>query len=655
MGNTFDFILSPEQFSKYIWHKHTLTLRRLPFRLAAQAVLMLGWFALVFFFFGIFGTAPKWISISALGIVFATLWTASFLQRRGLDRIYRRKNHLAGVPCRLTVDEEGLRHSSPGCELLMGWSRLAGIDETDDVVTVHVDEIYSLPIPASAFGSKEEKEAFIAHVRSKIGSSALESSRRPEESAATTEAIADPPQEATRTVTRNAAAFFGNVLNGFRLMFFRRVEAERIAVAWWQVAAFALAGLAIPFLHDLASVGFNGYFGWWGIPSALVHVPVILFAAIASASALGRSEKTLLLLQIFFMIAIAIDIVLYSADFAVHAIYPHFLSLALLQASAIVPVVWLGLACARAAANFSASFRRGALACTACFVLLAGPLFAMGQERSLWYPARAGEADGGNYLKGLSEEALYNQPKLLDKELAAVHAGRPGVIDVYFIGVAGYSTQDVFMKEVESVDAMFRSRFGSAEKTIRLVNNRNSAERLPLATVTSIGAALNRVGKVMDRDEDILFLFLTSHGSESPHRLSLNFWPLSLTDLDPGKLRALLDESGVRNRVVVVSACYSGGFIEPLKDENTLIITASAADRNSFGCSNEAEWTYFGKAYFDEALRKTYSFVEAFAAARQSIEDREKKEGNRPSQPQMSVGEGIKAKLAALQMQLERQ
>lgn len=210
------------------------------------------------------------------------------------------------------------------------------------------------------------------------------------------------------------------------------------------------------------------------------------------------------------------------------------------------------------------------------------------------------------------------------------------------------------MKEINAVSRLFQERFGTGGKTIRLVNNRKTLASSPVASVTSLRASLIRVAEVMDRDEDILFLFLTSHGSKA-HRFSLDLRPLRLQELDPAKLRDLLDESGIRNRVIIVSACYSGGFVDSLKDENSLVISASAVDKNSFGCSNDAEWTYFGKAYFDEALRKTHSFVDAFELAKPIIADREKKEGYTASEPQIALGETIKPKLLKLARQLDSQ
>jgi Peptidase C13 family len=207
------------------------------------------------------------------------------------------------------------------------------------------------------------------------------------------------------------------------------------------------------------------------------------------------------------------------------------------------------------------------------------------------------------------------------------------------------------MKEVNAVSRLFRERFGAEGKIVQLVNNRKSSASSPLATTTSLRAALQRMAEVMDKDEDLLFLFLTTHGSRS-HRLALDFWPLQLHELHPARLRGMLDESGVRNRVIVVSACYSGGFVDALRNEHTLVISASAPDKNSFGCSDEAEWTYFGKAYFDEALRKTHSFVTAFELAKPVIAEREREQGYQPSDPQMALGEEIKPKLLLLERQL---
>ncbi|HEY3306040.1 MAG TPA: C13 family peptidase [Candidatus Binatia bacterium] len=448
------------------------------------------------------------------------------------------------------------------------------------------------------------------------------------------------------------AAFLDNLANGFRLALFLRIREDRLTVAWWQIAAFGLAGWLISVVSAVATMHLHPAMLFWTIPSAASELPVFGLAAILAAYVIGRSDRTLTLLQAFLMINVAIQLAGSVAYGAVGSFLNHTALRLIGDEYAIIPQLWLAMACAKTTVSlFPSARRRASIAAALCAVMLGLPAMAQYAERAFLLQTAEGEESGSTDYKGLDESVLYGQSGVLERELAGARPGRPGVIDVYFIGIGGYANQDVFMKEVDAVDRLFRERFDAEGKTIRLVNNRKTVATSPLASVTSLRASLKRVAEVMNRDEDILFLFLTSHGSKE-HRLSLDFWPVKFHELDPATLRALLDDSGIRNRVVVVSACYSGGFIGPLKDQNTLVISASAADRNSFGCSNEVEWTYFGKAYFDEALRQTHSFVEAFEIAKLAVAEREKKNGYKPSEPQIAVGEAIKPKLSTLEQQL---
>lgn len=249
------------------------------------------------------------------------------------------------------------------------------------------------------------------------------------------------------------------------------------------------------------------------------------------------------------------------------------------------------------------------------------------------------------------EEVLQLQPQLLQQNLADLRPHRPGVQDLYFVGFGAYADQDVFMKEVKSIRTLFDERFDTAGRSLALINNPKTIMRLPIATASNMALALQKIGWLMHREEDVLFLYLTTHGSKA-HELSVTFWPLELQQIDPVRLRDLLDSSGIKWRVIVISACYSGGFIEPLKNDYTLIATAAAADKLSFGCGNDNEFTYFGKAYFDEALRQTYSFVDAFDRAKAAIIRREGAEWKTSSQPQIFVGRSIRPKLEQMERRL---
>jgi hypothetical protein len=162
---------------------------------------------------------------------------------------------------------------------------------------------------------------------------------------------------------------------------------------------------------------------------------------------------------------------------------------------------------------------------------------------------------------------------------------------------------------------------------------------------------LHYVGETINRDEDVLVLYVTSHGSEK-HELVVDFRPLRWRGIDPQGLKSALDDSGIRWKVLVISACYSGGFIDALKDERTLVITAASADRTSFGCGNTSDATYLAQALFGDALRKTYSFEQAFGEARKSIEQWEREKGYTASEPQIYVGSEIRAKLGQIERRL---
>ena len=178
---------------------------------------------------------------------------------------------------------------------------------------------------------------------------------------------------------------------------------------------------------------------------------------------------------------------------------------------------------------------------------------------------------------------------------------RDGVTDLYFVGFAGYAYQDVFLKEVRFVKGLFDRRFDTEGRSLALINNLQTHQAIPLASASNLSSALKHIGTIINSNEDVLVLFLTSHGSRE-HELSVSFWPLKLNQVTPEMLKRYLDEAGIKWRVVFVSACYSGGFIEPLKDPYTLIATAAAPDKQSFGCSNTNDFTYFGEAFFKDQL-----------------------------------------------------
>lgn len=226
-----------------------------------------------------------------------------------------------------------------------------------------------------------------------------------------------------------------------------------------------------------------------------------------------------------------------------------------------------------------------------------------------------------------NEAALYKQQALLQGQFDALLPGSPGgPPQMYALFVAGDGSQEVFRREVAFVDDQFAQRFGTRGRSVRLVNSRSSAERLPLATPHSIGLALQALAQKMDRERDLLFVFLTSHGSKT-HELVLGMNRMALPWLPAARLGALLKGSGIRNQVIVVSACYSGGFVPALQGERTWVITAARADRSSFGCADGNDFTYFGRALFKESLPGAATLSVAVERATRQVQAWEARDG----------------------------
>lgn len=247
----------------------------------------------------------------------------------------------------------------------------------------------------------------------------------------------------------------------------------------------------------------------------------------------------------------------------------------------------------------------------------------------------------------LEEAALYEQANLLQNALNSIDASIPGKTEWYFMGVAGFAGQDVFRSEINNARELFEVRFGTSGRSLSLINNTYSWLDEPIATKTSILRGLKKIGQQMNADEDVLLLTLTSHGDADV--LQLDNAPIEMDNLEAEWLREALDESGIRWRVIIVSACYSGSFIDELASPTTVIITASAADKMSFGCTNTAEMTYFGQAFFAESLRENTSFASAFKEATYKIQQRELYMGFEPSEPQMVIGSLMETALPAFE------
>jgi hypothetical protein len=281
-------------------------------------------------------------------------------------------------------------------------------------------------------------------------------------------------------------------------------------------------------------------------------------------------------------------------------------------------------------------------------------LSATAPAAPFWYADRSAGSDAyAPERYRLTQEDFEAQAQVFAQQTARVARQRAGVADVYAITVAPYASEDVFLRESDMVADVMRTQFDAEGRVLQLANQAHAKGRLPWATPLNVQRAIAVMAQVMDREEDILFIHLTSHGARDG-KLSTSFWPLHVDDMTAVQLKQWLDGVGIRFRVVSVSACYSGTWLVPLRDEHTLVMTAADAEHTSYGCGRGSDLTYFGRAVFDEQLRRSPSFETAVAKARPIIEQREIQAGKSDgfSNPQIHVGQAIRQRLAALEARL---
>ncbi len=223
-------------------------------------------------------------------------------------------------------------------------------------------------------------------------------------------------------------------------------------------------------------------------------------------------------------------------------------------------------------------------------------------------------------------------------QAVAVKPQRPGIVDTYILSFGLWGPESVFESEAKRAAQVLAKQLDGDGRTIVRYNTKRRFGAKPEAVLQ----AVEQVGSVMDPEEDVLVLLLTSHGSPEGIGLVAGRDQHLIT---PDDVRGLLGASRARHRVVIVSACYSGIFAEALADERTLVITAAAADRPSFGCEDGRTWTYFGDAFFNKALRAERRLDTAFLRAKELVTAREKREGFEPSNPQIAGGEAVLERL----------
>jgi len=138
-------------------------------------------------------------------------------------------------------------------------------------------------------------------------------------------------------------------------------------------------------------------------------------------------------------------------------------------------------------------------------------------------------------------------------------------------------------------------------------------------------------------------LYFTSHGV--PTAMVFGDAPRMTPDMMVNIVRRAC---GTRPTVVIVSACYSGIFVNALAAPNRMVLTAASRERTSFGCGADETYPWFDGCILD-ALPSATDFLALAARSRACVTRKETERAvTLPSQPQLFVGAEMQIRLPTL-------
>lgn len=580
-----------------------------------------------------FDSAHSYLATLSFILIITSVFITAIWQKRGglkawyqsLSGDYIWELNAAGLSLKILADASNPIERNA----FYAWSKVLAVTENDEAWFVFVARKVAVCIPKRAQSANNHHE-FIVHA-SKYWS------QHPDNFGlrlATTLPTAIPQKLFW-------FALLSNIKLGIKNAFLIKVQPLEFKVSLSQLLGLLLLDALSIALFDYLKFYPSAIFNTLGISNYLAQQSLFLFACIAITT-LIYSQAWLLRIMVIIAATLLAPSIIYMAIMQIFPTQNH----TMLWGLWATYIMWTLLTVYRSIQNLFQLPKPIASYLLAIFTFIALALNGLFMEQGFF------SEDYSEYKENtpnIDEEAVYyNQPQLVENMLHNLAPQRTGVTDMYYLGFAGYGYQKVFSNEVKFAQDLFNQKFDTKNRSATLITHESTLNTTPLANTHNLASTLKGIAKKMDVNEDILFLFLSSHGSKS-FNLSVSLYPFDMKNLAATDVKKMLDEAGIKNRVIVISACYSGGFIDALKDENTLILTAARKDRASFGCSDDAEFTYFGNAYFVQALQKEKSFIKAFEQAKNLIASREKVEqkNDKPSLPQMFEGDAIKPKLEA--------
>ncbi|WP_343794009.1 C13 family peptidase [Brevundimonas kwangchunensis] len=167
--------------------------------------------------------------------------------------------------------------------------------------------------------------------------------------------------------------------------------------------------------------------------------------------------------------------------------------------------------------------------------------------------------------------------------------------------------------------------------------------RTDVAQPTSPQAAVDGFTEMATRADRGCLLYMTSHGS--PQHMVFG----ETGEMTSDRLVSIIRRAcGARPTVIIISACYSGQFINALQAPNRMVLTAARRDRTSFGCGAGERYPWFDGCIL-ESLPKSADFLSLAAETKACVATKEAEAGVAlPSEPQLFVGGEMQMRLPTL-------
>lgn len=624
-----------------------------------RAAPFIGWLVFTATIVGMLSARPPLVrplGIAILGALFALVcW---WIARRRMNAARLDENGVFLGDQTFEFSATGFRARRANSDTTNLWALVNDIQEGDAHLFLWIDRMSAYVLPARDLPPGMTLGDLAATLRGFVGRAADASSNNSPVAAEVAaprepEAVAEPPAISSSSIDSptpmagaspvGRAAPAPSLWSELRALtrLFGWSIVDRTALPGREVTLAFLGALTLALWLGLARSNFSrdAVFTWWGVPSVAVGFGVVVILSWLMA----RFSSPRLALRHGMLLVLGLAPLIVTAAWLARS-HPSIAVFSVMGVLAIEAFWYLknGLRAISGAQQLKALL----------LSIVTAALMLYGSTRALllpdfWYEAQ--DDDELSLQESRANELLvFEQSSRIDALIASMKPRAPGRPNAYFVGFAGFGPQRVFAQEIDLAARSLGTRYGADGHSLQLVNDARDGTRHPFATPAALRHALSGVASRMNVEEDVLFLSISSHGSERA-TVSVDseygYW----NDLAAEDLSSMLRDAKIRWKVIVISACHAGSFIDALKDDGTIILTAAAADRSSFGCSDDSELTYFGEALYQSSMPDAATLRDAFERARELIAKREQAEGLDASNPQAFFGEAITAKLAELE------